>query len=538
MEKLLKTKAALKGLRKVERVAKLLKPYLDNNQSIEKNYDQLRSILDEQLQLDEYLLIVDESGMSHIHTNRLREGYPFSDTVGMNAANTNSSLLQVYPRNTGEILIDASCPIINENGKRFNLRLGRIVRKKFIGPAVTALIGGPTLATVIVGLFFSLNFGQIATFAVASLVVSGAIGVFVYQYIMKGLMNWYAVMRRISAGDLTAEVTNKSRTEFHQIGFEINKVVLGMRNIIQELDRSSNLVDKVSDDQAKEANQLSETFSELSQMMQSFRSGTENQLASLQNAHAMVQEMMNGVREMQIGIQQTVEMSEDASKAAEEGTHAVMSSEEKMLHIQQTVHKSARKIMDVADEADNVINKVSSITQIAEQTNLLALNASIEAARAGEAGKGFAIVADEVRKLAEDTNKFATDIINSLEHTRDEMKEAVQQVEANVDVISDGVAVVKIAGESIRKLNEASEHTKKAVLKNHQYADSLIKDGEELEVIIDEINVISEQFTEQVIETVSSVDEQVDGVQKLANDADELSEQAQLLTRIVKRFKL
>ena len=35
--------------------------------------------------------------------------------------------------------------------------------------------------------------------------------------------------RRISAGDLTAEVTNRSRTEFHQIGFEINKIAMELK---------------------------------------------------------------------------------------------------------------------------------------------------------------------------------------------------------------------------------------------------------------------------------------------------------------------
>lgn len=538
MERLLKTRAAQKALQKVQRVAKMLEPLLDNENSIESNYMKLREILDNQLQHDEYLLIVDEEGTSLIHTNRLREGYPFRDEVGIKAATTNYPLLQVYPRNTGEVLIDASCPIVIINGKRFNLRLGRIVRKKFLGPMITAMIVAPAVAKGILAIFLSVPIKEVISLVLISLLVSSVLGIFMYKYIMNGLLSWYKVMRRISAGDLTAEVTNKSRTEFHQIGFEINKVVLGLKNIILELDKSANLVEKVSDDQAYEANQLSKTFSELSEIMQNFKTGTENQLASLQNAHAMVQEMMSSVRGMQADIRQTVEMSEEASVAAEKGTKAVNSSEEKMIQIQETVYRSSNKIMQVSEEVENVINKVSAITQIAEQTNLLALNASIEAARAGDAGRGFAIVADEVRKLAENTNSFSSDIISSLEHTRDEMKEAVQQVEANIDLIRDGVSVVKIAGESIRKLNEAAEHTKQAVLGNEKYVNTLIKDGEQLEVIIDQINVIAEQFTEQVIDTVASVDEQVSGVQKLANDATDLSKQSQILTKIVKRFNI
>lgn len=538
MEGLLKTKAAHKALQKVERVANMLEPLFNVDDPIERNYEQLRKILDEQLKHDEYFVIVDEDGMSYVHTNSLREGNPFRDKVGLNAARTTKSLLQVYPRNTGEILIDASTPIENERGHRFNLRLGRIVRKKFLAPMITSIVVIPAVFVGILGLLLSISIGKLVSLVLVSLFISGLLGIFMYRYMMNGILNWYYTMRKISAGDLTAEVTKKSRTEFHQIGFEINKVVLGLKHIITEISKSANLVDKVSEEQAEETNHLSNTFKELSETMQNFKTGTENQLASLQNAHAMVQEMMSSVRSIQSDIRQTVEISEEASIAASRGTDAVTTSEEKMLLIQETVYESANKIMEVAEDADNVIKKVSAITRIAEQTNLLALNASIEAARAGNAGKGFAIVADEVRKLAEDTNTFASDIISSLEKTRDEMKEAVKQVEGNVSLIKDGVAVVKIAGESIRKLNDASEHTKQAVLSNEKYVDTLMKDGEQLEMIIDKINVIAEQFTEQVIETVASVDDQVSGVEKLAKDAADLANQSETLTKIVRRFKI
>lgn len=538
MEKLLKTKAAQKAFLKVERVAKMVQPFINNEEAIERNYEKIRSILDEQLKHDEYFVIVDETGMSYIHTNRLREGFPFRDQVGLKAAKTNQTLLQVYPRDTGEVLIDASTPLVRLKGIRFNLRLGRIVRKKFLAPMITSIVVLPTIICFLVGLIISIPIWKLLLLFFVTLLLSGLLGLFMYRYMMNGILEWYKVMRKISAGDLTAEVKKKSRTEFHQIGFEINKVILGLKNIIDQIDRSVNLVDKVSEAQAQEANMLSQTFRELSETMQTFKTGTENQLASLQNAHAMVQEMMNLVRNIQADIRETVKISEEASSAAESGTAAVASSEEKMLQIEETVYRSAQKIKEVGEEANHVINKVSAITRIAEQTNLLAINASIEAARAGSAGRGFAIVAEEVRKLAEDTNSFANDIIGSLEKMRDEMEEAVKRVEANVNLIKDGVAVVKVAGEAIRKLNEASEQTKNAVLSNEQYVNSLMADGEQLEVIINKINVIAEQFTDHVIETVTSVDEQVKGVHKLAEDATDLATQSAKLSKIVKRFKI
>lgn len=539
MARLLKSSSAQSALDKVERVTERIKSFVESAESFERHYDQLHAILDEELKEDEYFVIVDPNGLSYIHTNRLLEGVSFVDKIGLNAANTTTPLIQEYPRLTGELLIDAACPLLNANGERFNLRIGRIVHQKFLAPFLSAIAFAPALLIALISIFvLSAPVSQALTIAGLSIIITGGLSLYLYNYLMTGLKSWHDVTRRISAGDLTAEVTKKSRTEYHQIGFEINKMSLGMKNIVKELDNSSQLVSKVSHDQADDAAGLSKMFSEFGETMRSFQGGTENQLSSLQSANAMVQNMMSGVRDMEARIQKTLGVSEEASIAAREGSDAIVSSEEKMQQIDVTVNESARKIMAVADDVNAVIQKVSSITQIAEQTNLLALNASIEAARAGEAGKGFSVVASEVRKLAEDTNEFANDIVQSLERTRGEMTEAVNQVEANTTTIREGVEIVQVAGDSIRKLNETSIQTKDAIENNSRHADDLIRDGEQLEIIIEEVTNIAEDFTDQVASTVMGMDQQVDGINSLANDAANLTEQANLLNHIVKRFKI
>ena len=67
-----------------------------------------------------------------------------------------------------------------------------------------------------------------------------------------------------------------------------------------------------------------------------------------------------------------------------------------------------------------------------------------------------------MRKLAEDTNEFAKDIFQQLGKTREEMKEAVDQVAANTYAFKEGIEIVKIAGTSIEKLNEASKPVKRS----------------------------------------------------------------------------
>lgn len=538
VNKLLRKKAAKQALIKVEKIAEQIKPLIQNDASFDTSYGNFHTILDEALKRDEYLVIVDTEGTSYIHTNRLLEGTKFDDQVGLQAANTKEPLLQVYERLTGEILVDGSCPIVEVNGKQYNLRIGRIIHQKFIIPFLSAVTIVPAISVFLSTFLLPLSIETGLIVAGISFVVTAIFTIILYKYLMNGINSWHRVTRKISAGDLTVEVKNRSRSEFHQIGFEINKMAIGMKKIIAELGGSSQVINKVSYDQAEESARLSNTFTQFGNTMQSFQAGAENQLASLQSASAMVQTMIRGVREMDDQIEGTLSISEEASIAAKEGSKAIINSEQKMHQLEEAVNNSARKIAQVAEDVNNVIQKVSSITQIAEQTNLLALNASIEAARAGDAGSGFSVVATEVRKLAEDTNEFASDIFTQLEKTREEMQEAVEHVEANTYAIREGVEIVQIAGSSIEQLNDASIQSKEAIVHNSRYADELTKDGEQLEKIIEEINRIAESFTEQVIKTVSHMDDQIEGIHHLAVDAETLTNQANNLNRTVHKFTL
>ncbi|MEC1718219.1 methyl-accepting chemotaxis protein [Schinkia azotoformans] len=538
MSRLLKTKSAKQALQKVENVAAMIKKNWKTEIPIHEQIEHLRSVLDRELKSDEFFVIVDQTGKSYIHTNRLREGGHFGDEVGLRAAKSNIPLLQLYPRNTGEVLVDACCPILrDQNGNHYVLRMGRLIHRPFIGLMFTMLSLVPGFVATLTAMMFGLKFAQSLGVFLMTSGLTFLVSFYFYFTIRNRLKNWYGVTKTISSGDLSAEVKTKgARNEFHQIGYEINKVILGFRSIIKNFEEATDSVGTISEHQAQSAKMLSSTFDQVSATMQSFRGGAEQQSNSVILAQEMVDKMMGLVETMQNEVEKAVHGADEALHTSEEGEKAVLSTQKQMRDIQANVVETAKRIRAISNDADLVMKKVSSITDIAKQTNLLALNASIEAARAGESGKGFAVVATEVRKLAEGTNLFAHDILASLQQTRDELQDAVDQVEINVKSIGDGVELVAEAGKAIDKLKTASIKTMELVSNNRQYAISVTDNGKSLQQIIDEINIIANDFTKIVQETTATVDKEIEGIHQLAEEASLLTKEAKNLSIIVKRF--
>lgn len=536
-EALLNTKQAKQALRKVMKVADKIAPMLKRS-SIEEAAPLIRKLLDEELKHDEFFVVVDETGRSLIHTNRLREGGVFNDEVGLKACRTEKPLLQIYHRNTGEILIDASAPILRDGQKRYTIRMGRIAFKLTLKPTIMGLAFLPALAMMVLGWGIGLSVEQIGMLFGLGLGTAFFSGWILHRRLSTRLLEWYHLTRSISAGNLTVFATKQGRDELSQMGYELNKVVLGMKGIVEELAAAADTTETISHAQAKESYNLAKTFEEFSGFMGSLRNGTEQQLSSMQNAHAMIQEMVSASSEMLKAIEDSVKWSESASNIAEDGLGAVQKSNEQMKDISIIVEKSASIIQQVADEANQIGQKISAITNIASQTNMLALNASIEAARAGDSGRGFAVVASEVRKLAEETSRFAEDILADLEKNRKDALLAVEHVTRGVNSIGEGGKVVHQAGVSIHHLNETIKAMKDRILSNREHARLLVQDGSELQTIMENITGIAEQFTESMSSTAASMDQQAMGVQQLAKEARILTEQSQQLSKIVKRFKI
>ncbi len=521
----------------VQKVAEQVAAILRGTDDLESKREAIRRLLDEELGNHEYFVIVDQDSRGVIHTNRLREGMVFSDDVGRKAAATTGLLLQLYPRNTGEWLIDASCPIGRVGSHTYVLRMGAILHHPFLGPAVFGISTVPTVVALVTGWAAAVPPTGLAAMTAASLAVGLAGGGWMYRLVRNRLEKWHRMTREISAGNLTARVETHSRDQFHQMGLELNKMAIGVKAMIEEIAATAAATREISHIQAAQAEELTETFDELTGIMAEFQAGSDQQVTGVEQAAARLTEMLAMLDAMREAVAEAKRMSETAAQAASTGTAAVTAASEQVAHVEAAMARTVEQIHCLADGADEIGRQVSAITRIARQTHTLALNASIEAARAGEHGRGFAVVAGEVRKLAEETASFAQAILSTTETIRTDAYCAADGATESLTQLRTAVGHVNQAGEAIHTLQVAVEANQQQAVANSQRAEQILADCQAIEQTLREVESIARQFTESVAAAAGAVEGQSGHIRTLADDAAHLARQSESLARIVKRFR-
>ncbi|NGZ83077.1 methyl-accepting chemotaxis protein [Duganella aceris] len=289
------------------------------------------------------------------------------------------------------------------------------------------------------------------------------------------------IAQQIASGDLSAVIkTHESDNA---------SILYGMKAMQQRLADTIGEIRRSADTIATASSEIASGNMDLS-------ARTESQASSLEETAASMEQLTSTVNQNNDNAVQANQLVLSASAVAEKGGKVVS----QVVRTMDTINASATRIVDI----------ISVIDGIAFQTNILALNAAVEAARAGEQGRGFAVVASEVRNLAQRSAGAA--------------KEIKELINASVDSISTGSALVAEAGTTM-------DQVVASVSRVTQIMSAITEASHEQSTGIGHVNMA-------ITEMDSVTQQNAALVEQAAAAAGSMQEQAGMLAELVSRFKL
>jgi len=300
--------------------------------------------------------------------------------------------------------------------------------------------------------------------------------------ILKPVNEAVGVIKKMAAGDLTAEMAGAYQGDHAVLKNSLNETLTSLNSLLLQV---NNAVDQVS----AGSGQVSDASQTLSH-------GATQQAASLEQVSSAMQEIGSQAKLNADNSSQASKLSKHARDNAEVGN--------KQMELLNTA------MADINESSDQIKKVIKVIDDIAFQTNLLAINAAVEAARAGVHGKGFAVVATEVRTLAQKSAKAA--------------KETTELIEGSVVQASKGNKITADTAESLKKI-----------------VGGIVKVSD----IVEEISTASDEQARgvgQINDGITQVDhvtqQNAANAEETASASVELSSQASELRRMISRFKL
>ncbi len=267
-------------------------------------------------------------------------------------------------------------------------------------------------------------------------------------------------------------------------------------SISNSLDMIRGKLNKLLGNAADVSRQVTSGAEQLSDGAQTLAQGTANQAETVKKLVTTVEEISGHVRE-------NAQRARQASDQALEMTEKVEKSKEEMDRMMAA--------MDEINDASGEIGKIiKDIEDIAFQTNLLSLNAAIEASRAGEAGKGFSVVAGEIQSLAK--------------KSADASQSTSMLIEKSVQAVGKGTEIARDAAVSLEQIVSMSEISAALI---QAISDASAEQTGAITNVYQGLEQIS-----GVVQTNSAMSEES------ATASRELSDQAQILKRIIAQFKL
>jgi len=372
--------------------------------------------------------------------------------------------------------------------------------------------------------------------------VAAASAILIGNYLSGGISKTVNVfsqsLKQIAEGDLTQEVSINRNDEFGTLGRVLNDTIGNIRQLMTNMKQFGGNVNNMADDISEQMDNFNESIHSISIGIDEVAQGLQSQAEETDKSNNRMQEFASRLNNIH---SETAQMSGTITGATEvihKGQVIIQDLSQKAQTTAEITDILIENVSGVREHSMKIEGIIDTINNIADQTNLLSLNASIEAARAGENGRGFAVVAEEIRKLAEQSAKAAGEVQQRLNAMSVMTEKTTQSSEETKNIIAaQGTALnetITVFGVIEEKVNELVSGLRTIVDGMSQ----INADKDDLQASVMNISMAAETAAASIEEVTASLEEQIGGISKLAENTDAMKKETTVLEEAMNQFKI
>jgi len=468
----------------------------------------------------------------------MREGRLYDDPVSIAAASVRTPTSQRYDRNTGEVIREAIVPVRSRGAPHSVLRVGQIVPRGSLRRRVTVSLGAAALVPSVTGAVMAHSLVDGAVALAAGAATAGLLAVWNHRRVSLPIERFNETARAVGAGDLTASVSGAGRDELGQMGFELNKVVLGLQKVIEAGANSSTAVSELADRMAARTGETAIAMAEIATSAHQTHESAERQAERADRAVEAAERVASGLAAVGERASQAQVVLEEAHPTATEGNERLRAAAEALAAATGAVQEGSARVEALRERGHAIEGIVTLISSIAAQTNLLALNAAVEGARAGEHGRGFMVVATEVGTLAERADAAATSIGEQVAEVQSEAARAVAAMGTGTDEVAAAASSLEGVHAAVENLNRHMDVVEASAAAAESETQALGRDAELLGSVTAEAAEGALQSLEASEMISAATRATAEGMNANTAAATDLSRRSQAMRELVGRFRV
>lgn len=365
------------------------------------------------------------------------------------------------------------------------------------------------------------------------------VAIFISRKITKPVQELAGYANKIADGDLTIEDFRiKMRDEIGDLSNSFKKMVNNLKTLIGQVGETSEQVAASSEQLMASAEQTSSVTNQVVTAIQEVASGNDIQAKNLDNTFVTFNEISSGMQKMAETTSTIAKFASDTAGQAKNGNNYIRNVIKQMNAINTTTNETNEVIKELSTNTSEIGAIINVITEIAEQTNLLALNAAIESARAGEHGKGFSVVANEVKKLAQASRESAKQISNIITNIQNDTVHVIEKMNDNTNEVANGLKLVTETEKTFSSILSSVDTVNIQIQDLSAIAEEISSSFEQVSESVEEIVNITNESVKATNEIASLSEEQLAAIQEIAASASTLSNMADGLREMIKKFVL